>query len=182
MRMEPDPILLDRLKSLHAQGKEHLHGDLLTHLTGTFYILVEWGSSIDLCNAGLYHAVYGTFAFQDSLLETTARKEVENLIGSKAETLVYLYGTCDRNHLYAQFGNGKPILHKNRLTDEVRVLEGRILNELCELTAANELQLATADDKFLKEYGPELKDLFERMDPYLSKNASNLCKSVFLEY
>lgn len=114
--MGPKENILKQLEELSVSNFEHLNGDLLSHLLGTFQILEEWGSPEFLCYAGLFHAVYGTFAYQNPVVGTNARKEIVGIIGEKAETLVYLYGSCDRTHLYGQFGNTKSIFHKNRFT------------------------------------------------------------------
>ncbi|MBM9500600.1 hypothetical protein JWG44_10115 [Leptospira sp. 201903071] len=177
--MHPDEILLERLRGLNAEKFEHIHGDLLAHLIGTFRILADWDSSPVLNNAGLYHAVYGTFAYQNPLIGTEARKEIAEIIGEESETLVFLYGSSDRDFFYSQFGKKNPIEYKNWMTKETRILTRKETENLCELTAANELELALADGSFLKKYGAELKDLFERMSPYLSDKAISECKKVF---
>lgn len=168
--MGPKENILKQLEELSVSNFEHLNGDLLSHLLGIFQILEEWGSPEFLCYAGLFHAVYGTFAYQNPVVGTNARKEIVGIIGEKAETLVYLYG---------QFGNTKSIFHKNRFTGEITTLTRSILNDLCELTAANELQLALSDNSFRNRYAEELKNLFSRMNPYLSSKAAILCSSVF---
>ncbi|WP_061231759.1 DUF6817 domain-containing protein [Leptospira interrogans] len=177
--MGPKENILKQLEELSVSNFEHLNGDLLSHLLETFQILEEWGSPEFLCYAGLFHAVYGTFAYQNPVIGTNARKEIVGIIGEKAETLVYLYGSCDRTHLYGQFGNTKSIFHKNRFTGEITTLTRSILNDLCELTAANELQLTLSDNSFRNRYAAELKNLFSRMNPYLSSKAAILCSSVF---
>lgn len=139
--MGPKENILKQLEELSVSNFEHLNGDLLSHLLETFQILEEWGSPEFLCYAGLFHAVYGTFAYQNPVVGTNARKEIVEIIGEKAETLVYLYG---------QFGNTKSIFHKNRFTGEITTLTRSILNDLCELTAANEVQLALSDKFFSK--------------------------------
>ncbi|WP_427854356.1 DUF6817 domain-containing protein [Leptospira tipperaryensis] len=177
--MDPNRTLLDRLRTLNAEKFEHIHGDLLTHLVGTFRILADWGSPETLCNAGLYHAVYGTFAYQNPLIGTEARTEIQEIIGEKSETLVFLYGSCDRGYFYSQFGKNETIKHKNWMTKEIRILTRKETEDLCELTAANELELALTNDSFLVQYGDELKSLFERMSSYLSENAISECRKVF---
>lgn len=47
------------------------------------------------------------------------------------------------------------------------------LKYFCELTAANELEIAKDNIDFTKKYGPSLKDLFQRMELYLTVNANN---------
>ncbi|GAL33384.1 hypothetical protein JCM19240_2080 [Vibrio maritimus] len=61
-----------------------------------------------LVDAGLFHAAYGTAGFDDNMVSLSQRHEIAGVIGEEAESLVYLYCSCDREEVFAQFG------HKNR--------------------------------------------------------------------
>ncbi|MEU0678020.1 DUF6817 domain-containing protein [Streptomyces sp. NPDC006172] len=50
-----------------------------------------WGADPDVQLAGLCHAGYGTDGFDGSLLGITERWVLAELIGDRAEALVYLY-------------------------------------------------------------------------------------------
>jgi hypothetical protein len=48
------------LKDLGVGEFAHLNGTLEHHLLGTCKLLMEWNNPEYVCDAGLYHAVYGT--------------------------------------------------------------------------------------------------------------------------
>ena len=78
--------LLSTLKSF-----EHTGVTLYDHLVGTWKLLKEWGCSKDLCNAGLFHSVYGTHSYKHEAVCT--REVVRNIIGERSEHLVYVFCT-----------------------------------------------------------------------------------------
>ena len=47
------------LANLGVGDFEHLDGTLVEHLTNTKALLCQWGASLELQDAGLYHAAYG---------------------------------------------------------------------------------------------------------------------------
>lgn len=49
----------------------------------------------------------------------------------------------------------------------------------CELTAANEVEIAIDNPSFIEKYGVSLHSLFLRMSPCLSKAAQSKTESVF---
>lgn len=53
------------------------------------------------------------------------------------------------------------------------------MKQFCELTVANELEIARNNTTFVKTHGASLSDLFDRMKPYLSLDA-NKFKEVIL--
>jgi len=54
-----------------------------------------------------------------------------------------------------------------------------MLRGFCELTAANEIEIAIDNPEFLGQYGAELKGLFIQMDTYLSGVAQQHTTEVF---
>ena len=96
----------------------------------------------ELQDAGLYHAAYGTSAFEQNVFELSQREEVAAVIGSDSENIVYHYCACDRDAFFTQFGQvDKPVFY-DRLTTEKLVISSELLQQLCELTAANEIEIA----------------------------------------
>ena len=61
------------------------------HLLGTYTILKQLDLPIDVCVAGLFHAVYGTEYFKHESIES--REKVRKLIGDYSEDLVYTFCT-----------------------------------------------------------------------------------------
>ena len=87
------------LKTRSAEQIAHVNGTLLAHLEGTCALLLGWGNPIDLCLAGLCHAIYGTDGFPVQLLDISRRWELKRMIGPQAEEFVYFYASCDRSYL-----------------------------------------------------------------------------------
>ena len=59
-------------------------------------MLNSWHAKPFICDAGLYHAAYGTDGFDEHMVSVTQRKAIGEIIGTQAEELVYLYCACDR--------------------------------------------------------------------------------------
>ncbi|MCF2857200.1 hypothetical protein L1286_06955 [Pseudoalteromonas sp. SMS1] len=175
---------MDKFKVLQALGAgdfQHLDGSLQSHLQGTERILKEWGSGELLQVAGLFHAAYGTDGFDESMVSLAQRNRIAELIGKEEEALVYLYCACDRDFVFPQFGSDQPIQFRNRFTQQEFPLSEADTILLCELTAANELELAGRYPKFKARHGAGLLDLFKRMEPYLSDNAHNAYTSILAD-
>lgn len=170
------------LKALGAGDFQHLNGSLEAHLRGTAELLQQWHSRDVLVDAGLFHAAYGTAGFDDNMVSLNQRHEISGVIGEEAESLVYLYCSCDRDTVFAQFGHKKPVLFRDRFTDVKFELADEQAADFCELTVANELELVLADASFKAKYGAELLELFLRMDRYISKSAQSAYRSALAEF
>jgi hypothetical protein len=168
-----------QLIELGAGEFEHVDGSLIAHLESTRCLLKAWNASDVLQDAGLYHAAYGTSAFVQHLFELSQREEVAKVIGSDAENIVYHYCACDRDVFFAQFGEvDTPVFH-DRITTKKSTICCELLQQLCELTAANETEIAINNPDFLAEHGAGLVDLFSRMQHFLSLSAQRKIKHVF---
>src|SRR5690242_5488183 len=92
----------------------HLYGSLESHLLGTYSLLSEWGNPEFVCDAGLYHAVYGTQPMKELGIphkdySASDRPKIAAIIGPQAESLVYLYAACDRDYFYPNIGALRPL-------------------------------------------------------------------------
>jgi len=91
----------ERLELLRALGfgeVEHdSHVPFLSHLLGTRRLLAGWGSRPALCDAGLFHSVYGTEYFEPT--RTPQRDAVITVIGAEAERLAWLWCAIRRDTL-----------------------------------------------------------------------------------
>jgi len=170
----------DKLSELGAGEFEHLNGSLIKHLNSTYQLLKKWGASQELCDAGLYHAAYGTAGFDDQVVPLSQRKDIANIIGDAAEEIVYLYCSCDRNFVFQDFNANEPIKFRDRFKEEEFKLTHQQAQQFCELTVANELELAMDSDEFLKEHGKSLYNLFVEMKPLLSETANKTVASVLI--
>jgi hypothetical protein len=92
------------LKKLATDSTEYLNKrSLYSHLLETYRILKKWNSSEDICLAGLYHIIYGTYSYRKSLVNLEQRGIIKAAIGSDAEKLVYYYCLEDRKHFPSNF-------------------------------------------------------------------------------
>ncbi len=74
--------------SLGCGELEHdSHVPFLSHLVGTHRILTQWGAGAELCDAGLFHSVYGTEYFDATTGAT--RPQIRDVIGAGAEAEDY---------------------------------------------------------------------------------------------
>jgi hypothetical protein len=86
------------LRTLDFGEIEHdSHVPFLSHLIGTRRLLVTWGSRPALCDAGLFHSVYGTEYFEPT--RTPERDAVMAIIGAEAERIAWLWCAIERDTL-----------------------------------------------------------------------------------
>lgn len=168
----------EQLSRLRAGEFEHMDGSLIDHLCGTKELLASWSASEVLQDAGLYHAAYGTAGFNESLVSTTRRDEIANVIGKAAEDIVYLYCACDREYFWPQFSASDNPKFKNRFTGQLLLPSNQELCNFCELTVANELEIATDNIEFISTHGRKLYVLFTNMQAYLSPQANSAVEVI----
>ncbi|WAZ27327.1 hypothetical protein STRCI_008124 [Streptomyces cinnabarinus] len=163
------------LRDYGAEGVAHPGGTLLTHLQRVQARVAAWKARPALQLAGLCHAFYGTDGFPTALLPLDRRSDLAAVVGTEAEAMVYLYGSCDRKSTY-------PALHHpdaafcDRFTGRSLTPGPQSRRDFVELTAANELDLATTDPAFRDTWGPELLTLFTRLQDLLSPDAWHACR------
>lgn len=82
---------MNKFEFLHQKtfNIKHSKTNFWSHLYGTYKILNEYKKEDYVCDAGLYHAVYNTQSFEANL--NISREQVVELIGSRAENLVYIF-------------------------------------------------------------------------------------------
>lgn len=174
---------IEQLNALGAADFDHVDGNLLDHFLGTRAILESWGADDELLDAGLFHAAYSTAGFEHSLMDSNSRQHIISIIGEAAEHIVYTFCACDREIFYARLVAAKEArktpLFRNRFTAEDYALEDRLLNDFCELTVANEIEIAQGNDKFIRKHGPDRYRFYNAMSPYLSVPARQCVDSVF---
>jgi Domain of unknown function (DUF6817) len=167
-----------KLSELGAGDFDHIDGNLIDHLQGTQNLLKEWSASSILQDAGLYHAAYGTAGFNESLVAVEKRDEISKVIGHEAENIVYLYCACDRDFFWPQIGLVSNPIFKNRFTGNTSQLTSRQLHEFCELTVANEIEIAIDNPSFITQYGQSLYTTFLNMSGFITKPANAAVQSV----
>jgi len=104
------------LLELGCDKTKHSHRTLLDHLKGVHDLLRDWGNNEDVCNAGLFHSIYGTDTFKHVSLSD--RSALIDRIGAASEELVRI------------FSEGKRPFFKNIDSNETRL-------QLMEIEVAN---------------------------------------------
>ena len=179
--MNPDD-LLNELRHMGAEYIEHINGTLGAHLRGTCERLRRWGNAEPICLAGLFHAVYGTYGFAEQLLGIDRRGDIARLIGSGAEQQVYFYAACDRAYFYPRLSRDNRPSFKDRFTDAMFEPDREQVTAFCELTIANELDVAhSGRDAYLAAYGQYVLPLFRSKNflASLSAKARTECVQCF---
>jgi hypothetical protein len=88
--------LTDFLVELGIAKVAHTKSTYLAHLISVYNYMQRCGCTEEVCQAGLFHSVYGTELFQGFKLPLERRVEVRHLIGERAEKLAYLNCAMDR--------------------------------------------------------------------------------------
>jgi hypothetical protein len=131
---------LQFLRDADTEGMPHTDRGLLDHLLGTRQLLVEWEARPALCDAGLFHSVYGTDSYELKAIPLTMRHEVQQLIGDEAETLAWLFCMMRRETLFPNLEQEGEFKVQHRLTDEWLPLTKEQFQDLWTLTLANSME------------------------------------------
>jgi hypothetical protein len=122
------------LRGLGFEGVQHdSHVPFLSHLIGTARTLRSWGARPALCDAGLFHSVYGTEYFP--LEADLPREDVIAVIGPEAERVAWLWCTVRRDTFDAE---ARTVV--DRHSGEVIVLSEQDLADVAELWAADTVE------------------------------------------
>lgn len=162
------------LRDRGADTIDHPGGTLLAHLGRVADTLAVWGHDEDLQLAGLAHAVYGTDGFDQWLVELPDRPLVIDLLGPRAESLIYFYASCDRAVLYPRI-DAAPLVFRDRFTGDEFEPASPDFRAFLELTVANELDVMAQNADLAAKYGAPLYELFTRVRPHLTPAAWSAC-------
>lgn len=128
------------LRSHGAGGLAHSGQTFLDHLLGTRALLMAWKTSPEICDAGLFHAVYGTEMFTSVVVAPSDRRSVVEIIGERAERLAWLFCVMQREGFVREASRGTPAHIFNHATGEpVPVTPGEV-SGLAHLVVANRLE------------------------------------------
>lgn len=184
--MNGSTAIKDRLLALQGLGvgeMAHLNGKLETHLLGTYRLLIDWGNPAHVCDAGLFHAVYGTqplkrLGIPHKEFSPSDRPGIREIIGEESERLVYLYGACDRDFFYPQIGSPNAV-YRDRFTGNRQVLTSETLREILEITLANELEICLSRPAIPDSDRKNYRHLFDRFQGLVSAPAYHRYAEVF---
>jgi hypothetical protein len=174
-----DPF--SRLIELGGDRLPHVSGTLACHLRRTESLLRSWGNRDALCLAGLYHAVYGTAGIESGLVGLRQRKIIAETVGAEAEALAYLYGACNRAVYHPRIGTERQCQFADRFVGKEYAISVGSVRDLCELTVANEVELAMTSEGFRDRYRGELCRFFEQMDGLISDAATKAYRRTLAE-
>jgi hypothetical protein len=172
--MTPEEFLLAH----GADRVDHPGGTLYDHLVRVADTLATWDADDDIRLAGLCHATYGTDGFDQALLPVEERRALRDVIGERAEALVYLYAGCDRRAVYPRLDGSPTAEFRDRFTGTALTVAGPDLRAFVEMTAANELDVLSRQPILLAQYGPSLLRLFDRCHELLSPPAWAACERL----
>ena len=160
----------EKIEFLIAHGagdKSHSNAELLSHLTGTRDLLASWGARPEVCDAGLFHSVYGTEAFE-STLALQQRDRVASLIGQEAEVLAYLFCGMIKPTFLLNLDRTDRLYFCDRFTGKWIFPEHRQFADLCDIFAANWLEQRP---RFPAEFQNADRAHFEKMLAWLLPKA-----------
>jgi hypothetical protein len=124
--------LTDFLVGLGAEQVGHTHKSYLAHLIGVYRDMESGGCCEEVCQAGMFHSIYGTEKFQRFALPLARRPEVRDLIGERAELLSYINCAMDRASFdRAVEQSAGPYRITDRLTREEITLRQQDFDDLC---------------------------------------------------
>ena len=170
------------LLSLGTGKLAHPGGTLHEHLLRVADLLERWDAMPELVVAGLCHACYGTAGFDHPLLPPDNRDRLAAVIGDRAESLVYLYGSCDRAAVYPLLAGVGPVPFRDRFTGQTHTRPEADVHAFAELTAANELDIAAHNPAMAAEHGPALMRLLSGARARLSDAAWQTCLDILGDY
>ena len=120
--------------SVGADQIAHTEKTYMAHGIGVYNDLKSWGCDEALCDAGLFHSIYGTQGFQGFALPLARRGELQALISERAELLAYVNCFMDRASLDAQLRQADGPYHiTHRVTGETMTLSKAEYDDLVTL-------------------------------------------------
>lgn len=151
-------IKLAKLRELGFADVQHdSHVPFLAHLAGTWKVLREWSCDSALCDAGLFHSVYGTEYFDPADLAEASRADVARLIGDYAERIAWLWCNIVRDAIDIDHFTAP-----SRLSGETIQMSEREVADIATLWAADtveQIQRMTPDERGFARTLPRLLPL-----------------------
>jgi len=131
----------DYFESVGANTVGHTDKTYTAHAFGVAHDLGKWGADEDLCKAGIFHSIYGTELFQGFTLPLEKRRELQGLIGERAEYLSYLNCAMHRETFdESVFLEQGPYPFVDRYTNVRLMLNDRDFNDLVVLQLCDWLE------------------------------------------
>jgi hypothetical protein len=128
------------LRGREAEAMRHSSSTLLEHLLGTRQLLVAWSCRETVCDAGLFHSVYGTESYSLSAVPLSDRAQVRSLIGREAERLAFLFCVMEKGSFYANLPHKPYLAIVSRISGMTVRLTVEEFGDLCHMAVANWLE------------------------------------------
>ena len=110
----------------------HTQKNYLGHLLAVYRFMKDAGCDEELCQAGMFHSIYGTQQFQGFKLPVERRPEIREMIGERAERLAYLNCAMQRETFdEALTQPGDTYTFRDRITGENVTLNRQDFDDLC---------------------------------------------------
>ena len=90
---------INYLLSLGAQNIPHGDKNFFDHCVNVYNILNNSKLEEYVCLAGMFHSIYGNEIFTESKKLNVSRDDIKNIIGEKAESLVFKFNSVPRDKL-----------------------------------------------------------------------------------
>jgi hypothetical protein len=124
--------LADFLVKLGIEKVPHSQKNYLGHLIAVYRFMKDAGCTEEVCQAGMFHSIYGTEQFQGFKLSLDQRDVVRDLIGDRAERLAYLNCAMNRASLdEAVARQEEPYRIVDRITGAEVTLTREDFDDLC---------------------------------------------------
>lgn len=167
------------LEELGAHVTSHSRRTLMAHLRGTRDLLEEWGNPPAICAAGLFHSIYGTYAFDKQSADLSMREKIRDAIGPEAELLVFVFCVTDRRCFYEHLGASE-FLIRDIVNDSDLALDRQSLAALIEIEVANVVdQIPYRSKKKALIAAEWYPDVFARSRDYMSAGAREAAQACF---
>ncbi|MCI0682485.1 MAG: hypothetical protein L0Y71_10295 [Gemmataceae bacterium] len=124
--------LAQYLGDLGIDQVEHTQKNYLGHLLAVYRLMKDAGCEEEVCQAGMFHSIYGTQKFQGFKLPLESRAEIRGMIGERAERLAYLNCAMQRETFDEALGqSGDSYTFRDRITGDQVTLNRQDFDDLC---------------------------------------------------
>lgn len=160
-----------------ADDVPHTQKSYLAHGIGVYTDMKAWGGNEVLCNAALFHSIYGTQIFQGFTLPTSRRDELKKFIGERAEWLAYLNCFMDRESFDKQVSADKKVYPiKHRETGETMHVSREDYDDLVRIHLCDWLEQVARSDKWYYR-----REAYQKMAERLGGIALESFEKVYAE-
>ncbi len=126
--------LTDFVLELGGDKVRHTEKTYLAHLIGVYRDMEAGGCTEEVCQAGMFHSIYGTERFQRFALPLQRRADVCALIGERAERLAYVNCVMDRASFDKAFLAGEaPYRILDRISGTEMEMSEEDFTDLCKV-------------------------------------------------